>query len=473
MISRVKVLATGEPTLDTLLQKGHEVEIDSPHVLVVGPNGSGKTAFLRLLYTSLMNKQFYDIYGKMRLRQLLPLHAYKIGVNESEHFGVSADKVKYLCFLPAETVRSLQIYQSIFPELGFSQDMLTTASIQNEQLAENLRKIPLNEEQFCNLVQKFAAVYLKHAPREIPDDKSDVDKFKFFLKNELPGEFSNADESVFDYIAQGIISPDFNNLDYASWLQKRSQDSKYIKQQNLFPKGRIIRYADLLTLEERLQEFSTSGDDRAVWTHVKPYSDIQEFGYAASPHINVRAGRMLDPPGQEVKGRDSVSVDFLTFGYSESASLEPSAGNNVMQEFGRHFRAVELFFAQNKLPPDNYLFDFSNIEYTDIQQKVRRALMFIPKQYRIDIGIHIPALEITVPENSGLAFIADEPTVYLDAKNQSQLTGQLFELPRLHPRLQLIIATNDRDMIRAAPEGTVYVVCQKGKPIISTRKYRV
>ena len=49
MIKKVKVLATEESTLDALLPKGHEIETDSPHVLVVGPNGSGKTAFHGIL----------------------------------------------------------------------------------------------------------------------------------------------------------------------------------------------------------------------------------------------------------------------------------------------------------------------------------------------------------------------------------------------------------------------------------------
>ncbi len=54
MIKKVKVLATEESTLDALLPKGHEIETDSPHVLVVGPNGSGKTAFHGILKRGLI-----------------------------------------------------------------------------------------------------------------------------------------------------------------------------------------------------------------------------------------------------------------------------------------------------------------------------------------------------------------------------------------------------------------------------------
>ncbi len=53
MTLKINVLDVQEPYLREKLPNGYSLEFQPGVTLVVGPNGSGKTAFLRLLYTSL------------------------------------------------------------------------------------------------------------------------------------------------------------------------------------------------------------------------------------------------------------------------------------------------------------------------------------------------------------------------------------------------------------------------------------
>ncbi|MBS3076048.1 hypothetical protein J4429_06375 [Candidatus Pacearchaeota archaeon] len=57
---KIQVINTHEPRLEAVLPKGHDIVTKSPVTLLVGENNTGKTAFLKLLYSSLVNGHYFD-----------------------------------------------------------------------------------------------------------------------------------------------------------------------------------------------------------------------------------------------------------------------------------------------------------------------------------------------------------------------------------------------------------------------------
>lgn len=64
---KIQVINTHEPRLEAVLPKGHDIVTKSPVTLLVGENNTGKTAFLKLLYSSLVNGHYFDYQRISRL----------------------------------------------------------------------------------------------------------------------------------------------------------------------------------------------------------------------------------------------------------------------------------------------------------------------------------------------------------------------------------------------------------------------
>lgn len=64
MINKLKVIDANYSGLNQYFPNGHELELDSNIVLLVGPNGSGKTAFLRMLATSINHERYFKSNAK-------------------------------------------------------------------------------------------------------------------------------------------------------------------------------------------------------------------------------------------------------------------------------------------------------------------------------------------------------------------------------------------------------------------------
>src|SRR3989338_8674571 len=69
MIQKITAINTAYSGLEAILPQGHELDTDSGLVLIVGPNGSGKTALLRLISTSLDFERFFREFGFSRFWQ--------------------------------------------------------------------------------------------------------------------------------------------------------------------------------------------------------------------------------------------------------------------------------------------------------------------------------------------------------------------------------------------------------------------
>ena len=68
MLEQATVVNTDQlGALKPCFPQGHEITTDSSVVMVVGPNGSGKTGLLRMMYSSLGFREYFKEHGISQL----------------------------------------------------------------------------------------------------------------------------------------------------------------------------------------------------------------------------------------------------------------------------------------------------------------------------------------------------------------------------------------------------------------------
>lgn len=471
MISRVKVLATGEPSLDDLLPSGHEIPTDSGLVYLVGQNGSGKTAFLRLLQTSILNKLFYDMHGRTILPQLLIVNArgWSVGEDEYKRAGISeADRGRYTR-IDADMVHSLRTYQRLFPELGLTEkDLIHLPTLERKEKFT----FPTKERyyEFINAVAALAspkerdpfgqrekqaweiAGQTSRGQNGLVDYSKATNTLIDIFKRELGSRFTDIPDFIYGPVLDGFRSGKaiWGYEFYKSDTEYHMGVSGHKKEQG--PK--LIRESRLDELQQRIKQITTEREDRTMWAWFKPENyDAPLFCYEASPHIKVRGQISLDDFDSSV----NIPINHLVYNPQLKASERLSSGQSAVQEFEGHFKTIDRFFSEGKLPMEQYLL---NRMVPHGERRIQEALRNVPKYLNIPAGAH-------------LAFFVDEPDVYLDVVNQMKIRETLFGLlDKYSPRLQLFLATNSTDLIRAAPTDTLFIECNFGKPVTIRRDYK-
>ncbi|MBI2108533.1 hypothetical protein HYT54_05395 [Candidatus Woesearchaeota archaeon] len=431
---------------------------------MVGPNGSGKTAVLRNLYTSLANKHFYDLRGRSRVGDFLRFSAEEVPREEADKYGTREDRAGFFYYLSPDSIHSLRFFNMLFPSLGFSEEMLLNIPKLKDPVNELSGDVPLSEEEFYHLAQRMPFCFVRDAYGKPRENDTNLN-----IEGLVRSNFPNADKYTVQYIRRKLSNGE--RIRYDTWLEDRIQNiisgSENGGRSNPMEKwrlenGKLIRAADYLQLQEKLLDFQEDVNDAAVWTYSKlDLGGVPTYGLSATPHFSVREGKVLNIPGDF----DFLPVDFLIFDPTRDESGRPSSGTDVMSNFSRYFARVSRFFSAKKFSFDQYMSNRAKLPFGD-KGSLARSFSLIPTHYRLATE------EVDVPDGSELAFFTDEPTVYLDIDNQRNLTQALYGLPNKHPGLQLFAASNDRDFIRAAPEGTLFVVCQKDKPVYTTTDYK-
>jgi len=466
MISRVKVLATSEPTLDDILPSGHEIPTDSGLVYLVGQNGSGKTAFLRLLQTSMLNKLFYDMHGRSILPQLLIANTRGWGVNEEEckRAGIPKDEMGNYTRIYADPAHSLRVYQRLFPELGLAEkDLIPLPPLERKDKftfpteeryyafinAVAALTSPKEREPFGQLEEKAWEI----AGQTGRDEKGLISYSKatnalvdIFIR-ELGPRFADIPDFIYERVLDGFRSGK------AIWSYERAKsDAKYYAKEGQGSK--LIRESRLDELEQSIKQITKEKEDRTTWVWFRPENyDAPMFCYEASPHISVRGQISLDGFDAYV----DLPINHLVYNPQFKASGRLSSGQSVMQEFEGHFKTIDRFFSEGKLPMEQYLL---NRMVPHGERGIQEALRNVPKY-------------LNIPADAHLAFFADEPDVYLDIVNQRKIRESLFGLvEKYSPRLQLFLATNSTDLIRAAPTDALFVECGFGKPLSIRKDYK-
>ena len=329
-------------------------------------------------------------------------------------------------------------------------------------------EIPLSENEFYNLVQEAVGwandIGIRHSKRLRRDRyvhlPSIDDSIIAELKKKASAKFPNAPQHALGYIWDNFYSGSY--VSYRDWVSEFAWRQREAEREASKKEGGFIKINDVFDLEDRMNQIlsmrDAANDPRKVWSFFLPETHEPTYGYAASPYVSARESRKLvfefHPDMPTIR-----YVDYLTFNLSLGAGLQPSSGSRVMGEFDYHFRTLERAFTEGRLLEDPYLSQM-NVQDTVQLKTIREALRFVPRY-------------VELPANSNIALLTDEPTVHLDPDNQRQITEALFTFPNRQSRMQLFVATNDTELIRAAPKGTIYVVCAKDKPIVSTRKYKV
>lgn len=467
MIRRITVLETCQPTLDYLLPSGQEVRTDSGLVYLVGQNRSGKTAFLRLLQSSLLNKRFYDMYNTSILPQLLVNNENGSWVNDEDYKSAKipkADRNKY-AKIDEEGVHNLKSYQRLFPQLGLTESdfihlppskrkrdaIIPTKSRYYEFIHAVAELTSPNEREPFGQLENQAWKDSMGNQTGLPSYTESTNALIKILKKRLGSRFPDIPDFVYERVSDGFRG--------GRTIQKyeiqcgKPKDGPDTREDKMGQGPKLISKHRLDELYERIAQITKEKVDRTTWGWFRPDDyDTPLFGYEASPHISVRN----QIPLSDIKGSVEIPIGHLVYNPQFKASRQPSSGQRVMEEFECHFKTIDRFFTKGELPMEQYLL---NRMVPHGERRIQEALRNVPKFLKI-------------PPDAHLAFFVDEPEVYLDVSNQGEIRKTLFELvDKYKPRLQLFMATNSTDLIRAAPTDALFIQCSFGKPVTVGRQY--
>jgi len=419
MIRKIRVLDANYSGLEERFPAGLELDTDSNIVIMVGPNGSGKTALMRMLATSLTHRAFFEKHGFSERK-------YAYDQVAGRHAGLWTPSGK--------------------TEIDGLEATLKSAN-QNE---DGLYEIhPGNHKTLLKLKERAGfpdiETITKHFETERYQEWSKSVGEAGFDPEEIWG-FSNVFGGNLRYFSETAkTKPSREELNARSdWLYQHALEEaigNFLKDShgNIgITKHTTHHYVDDQTREALLQYFDkfSQQTDENVWGYVRAEIDVK-------PVMIYTALLLPSDPNKRMLGTDDMP--YTHFREHMKKRVEESPGialrenvDALFEEIDLHFQGKQKRYQTEEESKENYV---SGRIVADLPQELR---------------------------DSQLVVFSDEPTVFLDLKNKIHYRDRLLEMARKYGTdVQFFIPTNDLTLVDGCRGNCRYINLYE-TPTVST-----
>jgi hypothetical protein len=394
MIDNLKVVQRLQDGLEDKLPLDHTIDTSSPIVALYGRNYSGKTAFLRMLATSIHNHSLatHGVNPILELRTDVRLPQATLGGVMGCTFGSLLDMVSDSDFQGKITDCELGVYTFVVRNHQLEQAWVSTEHCTPDSSTDVYstfqRKFSddhwyrLKEENVLGLL-KFVA---QHELAEI-----------HYGKDFFGGEGAEFHEVFFNETVRDFLSNLRSNVNHALDAQ---DEWTYL---HPTPDGRILYTLELGDIVSVRNSGEMQGHQRYTW-----------FNPIVAP---------------------------------------ASSGKKLQSQYARLFEDVKRFFEEGyverfcPVPEPNLKLEDMRLlkgdEVTAYQQ--RRKQEDWDRRYQV------------VEEDANLVITLDEPSAFLDPRNVIQFRDDLAQLSEQYDRLQIFLASNDIWLLQHLPDKTRYI----------------
>lgn len=431
MIRKLEVIDARYCGLEAKLPAGLELDTGSSILLLVGPNGVGKTALMRMIASSIKGKLFFDEHGFSRRLYL------EDSLGRDRYAVMPEAKGKQKVFSLIEHLRTAQDRCEIDDD-----DMGVIAAMQRDhslRLGEN----PFVEERTATAV---FSEWRKQASRSGYDPDEVLCMIKDLKR------------------ANGLISGDLTRLltHYSGWEKhvmtaiKTHPAGKSVYDQRDDLLGLIGQMNSPLWREHEVRTYLSDGAKAALLSYIGQFS-------AKTPE---NTWRYLSA---------DMSDERLTF-FEYRLPSDPNDGNAFDDAPYSHFREDDRRVGRS---PGSALKDDIEELLGRVHLLLEKGQVYRPKSFQETLkdpsgtlSDPFKIVQCGEPHEQQALVLMDEPTTYLDYRNTLFFrNGLLAAKKAFGDRVQFIIPTNDAFLIEGL-QGECRYIDMYSTPAVSLDDFR-